>query len=106
MIVIKDTNRYESIVNEIEASKNNIEKIFEKVNANMKKIDDTDTWTGLAQKEYSSKYNELASNYEPIKRSLETYIKFMRQTETDYKEIEMQARRDIDTNRNNLDVNS
>ena len=106
MIVIKDTSRYESIVNEIEASKNNIASIFEKATENMKKIDDTDTWTGLAQKEFSNKYNQLASNYDAIKNGIDTYIRFMRQAEADYKEIELQTRSNVETNGNQFDVNS
>lgn len=106
MIRINDSAKFESIVNNIEVSSNNIEQLFQRVTENMKKIDDTDIWTGLAQKEFSIKYNDLASNYSAINSSLDTYISFMRQTLEDYKEFENQTYKDVDTNNVQLNVNS
>ena len=83
-----------------------IEEIFRNTTANMQTIDDTDIWTGLAQKEFSNQYRKLASNYGTIQSSMSTYINLMRQTITDYKELENQRRIDIENNSTDLDVNS
>ncbi|MBR4261288.1 MAG: hypothetical protein IKQ33_05000 [Clostridia bacterium] len=72
----------------------------------MEIINDTEILAGLAQKEFSRKYGQLGSNYEAIKRLLETYIKLMRQTVEDYKEADRQTSRYIKTNSVQIDVNS
>ena len=106
MIEIKDSQKFESIITNIEQSKQRIEEIFRNTTTNMQTIDDTDVWTGLAQKEFSNQYRKLASNYGAIQASMNTYINLMRQAITDYKELENQRRIDIENNGTDLDVNS
>ena len=106
MIEIKDSGKYESVITKIESSKVKIEDIFRNTTANMETINDTEIWTGLAQKEFSNQYKKLASNYGAIRESMETYIKLMRQTIEEYKAIENQRRIDVETNKTELDVNS
>ena len=106
MIKINDSGQYERIIGELEVRKQNIDAIFQEVTANMATIDDTDIWTGLAQKEFSNKYKELASNYEVIKNGLNTYTRFLRNIIEGYKEQERQAQKNIESNSVKLDVNS
>ncbi len=106
MIVINDSDKFEKIISNIEASKANIEEIFKETTGNMERINDTDSWKGLAQKRFSEKYNTLSNNYEPISNSLNIYINFMKQTIADYKEFEEQAMKDVEKNSTELNVNS
>ena len=106
MIRINDSSKIERIISELESREQRIEEIFQETNGNMERINDTDIWTGLAQKEFSRKYGELASNYDNIEKSIKTYIKLIRQAVEDYKEIEARTSRDIETNSVTLDVNS
>ena len=106
MIRIKDSGRCENIINNIEVSTQRIEEILRETSTLLKKVDDTDTWTGLAQKEFSNKNRELESNYSAINNSLRTYVGFARQVIEDYKEVEGQTNRNIETNSVQLDVNS
>ena len=72
----------------------------------MEIINDTEILAGLAQKEFSRKYGQLASNYEAIKESIKTYVKVIRQAVEDYKEMDLQRSKDVETNNVTLDVNS
>ena len=106
MIIINDSEKFESIINNIDNSSKKIEEIFNETSANMETVNDTDIWTGVAQKEFSNKYKELSNNYEAINNSLKIYINFLKQTIADYKELETQTNNDIETNNIQLDVNS
>ncbi len=66
MISISDSNSFENVISKMETSNNNIKEILEKVNVTTSKVDDTDIWTGLAQKEFTNKYNELKSDYDDV----------------------------------------
>ena len=106
MIRINSSENIERIIIEIEKREKRIEEIFNETNANMETINDTEIWTGLAQKEFSRKYGQLASNYEAIQESIKTYVKVIRQAVEDYKEMDLQRSKDVETNNVTLDVNS
>ena len=106
MIKINDSNKFENIINKIEQSTNRIAEIMEKENTNMEKINGTEIWSGVTQEECYNKYKQLSGNYDNINKSLKTYIGFMRQTVNDYRSIENKLDSDINTNSNDLDVNS
>ncbi len=57
MIKINSSENIERIIIEIEKREKRIEEIFNETNANMETINDTEIWTGLAQKEFSGKYS-------------------------------------------------
>ncbi len=106
MISISDSNSFENVISKMETSNNNIKEILEKVNVTTSKVDDTDIWTGLAQKEFTNKYNELKSNYDDVNNSLTENVKFLKEIIDKYKTAEDQANRNIDNNDIKLDVNS
>lgn len=106
MISISDSNSFENVISKMETSNNNIKEILEKVNVTTSKVDDTDIWTGLAQKEFTNKYNELKSNYDDVNNSLTENVKFLKEIIDKYKTAEDQANRSIDNNDIKLDVNS
>lgn len=106
MIRINDSEKFESIVSNIENSEKAIEDLFQETTTNVERVNDPEIWSGIAQKEFSNKYKLLSNNYDPIKESLKTYIKFLKQTIADYKEYEEQTRNDIEINNEQLDINS
>ncbi len=106
MIRINDSDKFESIVSNIENSKKEIERIFKETTNNIERTNNPEIWSGIAQEEFSNKYKLLSSNYEPINNSLDIYIRFMKQTIEDYKEFEEKTKSNIEKNNIELDVNS
>lgn len=104
-IVITDSNRYEEIINELEASSERIRNIIEKEKKNVERINETDTWSGTCAKSMYNKYKELNSNYSLIEYSLEIYNKFLRKTLEDYRRIEEELNKNMEEMASNLDVN-
>ncbi len=106
MIKITSSEQFESIIANMEQHYKNVEAILQREDKNMERINETETWAGDTQGVIYSKYQELHENYDPILTSLQTFIKFMRQTVTDYKELETKIGNDADMNSEELDVNS
>lgn len=104
-IIIKDTDKFETIIAELEKTIPAFESAFEIQNNNYNTIDGTESWTGETQRIVISKYNELKRNYEPIKESLINYIKYLKITVENYKKFEKTVDETIDDNDGNLDVN-
>ena len=97
---------FENIINDIEKRKENIRSIFERANINAKRVEGTDVWTSPAQREFSSKYEELSVNYDVIINALQNNISFLRNTLNSYKTLENTRNDDIQNNAVTLDVNS
>jgi uncharacterized protein YukE len=106
MIRINDSQKFESIILEMETSFNNISNIFEKVNNNINSIDSQDIWAGKAKDEFFIKYKQLSGNYETISNSLTKYENFMKTTLNNYINFENKTRNDLNNGASNLDVNS
>ena len=104
-IEITDSNRFEEIINELEATRKRMISIIEKEKHNVEKINETETWSGTSAKSMYNKYKELNSNYNLIAYSLEIYNRFLRKTLEDYRRIEMEIGKNIDNMATNLDVN-
>lgn len=104
-VIIKDTARFEAIINDLERTIPEFESAFEMQNKNYDTIDSTNSWTGDTQKIITNKYNDLKRNYEPIKESLTNYVKYLKVTVENYKRFEEMVDNSIDDNDSNLDVN-
>ena len=104
-VVITDTDRFESIVTELENTLPAIEDVFASQNNNYKIIDGTDVWKGSTQEVISNKYDDLSKNYEPICESLRNYIKFLKITVSNYKNYENTVDKTIENNETELNVN-
>lgn len=104
-IIITDTNRFESIVSELESSFPEFEELFRMQNDNYNTINGTDVWKSDTQEVVSSKYVELSKNYEPIKETLMNYIKYLKITVENYKNFESTVDSSIEQNLDNLNVN-
>ena len=104
MIVITDTNRFESIVSELERTLPDIEDVFKYQDKNFKMIDGTDSWKGSTQMVISDKYLELKKNYEPINESLRNYIKYLKITVENYKKYEHMVDKSVNENDDNLNI--
>ena len=104
-VVITDTNKFESIIKELENTLPTIEDVFASQNNNFRTIDGTDVWKGATQEVISGKYDDLSKNYEPICESLRNYIKFLKITVSNYKNYENTVDRSIEENETELNVN-
>ena len=104
-VVITDTNRFESIIGDLENTLPTIEDVFASQNNNYRTIDGTDVWKGETQEVISNKYDDLTKNYEPICDSLRNYIKFLKITVSNYKNYENTVNKTIENNETELNVN-
>lgn len=104
-IVITDTNKFESIISNLEGTLPVIEDVFRNQNNYYKSIDHTDAWSGETQGVISDKYNELSQNYDSINESLRNYIKYLKITVSNYKNFENLVDKSVNENENELNVN-
>lgn len=104
-VVITDSSKFEIIVQELEKSIPRIGDIFIKETNEFDKINDTDTWSGETQQVIYQKYQELTKNYEPIKESLENYVKFLKVSLENYKKFEDSLNNMMENNNESLNVN-
>ena len=104
-ITIKDSNKFESIINDLEQTLPSFEEIFKNQDKNFSMIDGTDIWKGETQRVITSKYNELRINYDSINDTLKNYIKYLKITIDNYKRFEGMVENSIDKNEENLNVN-
>lgn len=103
--VITDSNKFEEIINNLEASLPNIKSIFDSQSANYERINETDAWSGKTQQIIYQKYRDLTKNYEPILNSLNNYVKFLKITIENYKNYETSLNSSIEDNEENLKAN-
>ncbi len=106
MITITSSEDFENVIHEMERTYARVIDIFNKENANMEKVNNTDVWSGLTQGTVCTKYEQLSNNYQTISNSLSYYIKFLKQTISDYKQLEQKIDNDAQNNSERLDVNS
>ena len=104
-IVITDTDKFESIISNLEGTLPVIEEVFNNQNSYYKSIDHTDAWSGETQGVISDKYNELSENYDSINESLRNYIKYLKITVSNYKNFENLVDKSVNENENELNVN-
>ena len=104
-VYITDSDKFEEIISTLESSIPNIEDIFNNQNNNFNSIDGTDIWQGDTQRVISSKYDELSQNFTPIVDTLRDYIKYLKITINNYKNLENKIDKSIDENLENLNVN-
>jgi hypothetical protein len=104
-IVIKDTNKFENIINELENTLPSFEDVFKNQDKNFSMIDGTDIWKGDTQKVITSKYNDLRKNYDSIDETLRNYIKYLKITVDNYKRYEEMVDKSVSENEENLNVN-
>ena len=104
-VYISDTDKFESIISDLEKTIPVIEDTFIGENSNFDTKDGTDSWSGKTQEVISEKYELLKENYDPIILTLKNYIKFLKITVENYKKFENTVSDTIEKNEDNLDVN-
>lgn len=98
--------KYLETVRELREQHERLKSLFENQRRNAEKVNETDTWTGRAQRAMYEKYLELNGNYAPIEYSMGVFIDFLRKTADDYMLINQAIERNIDSFIESLDVNS
>lgn len=103
---IKNFSEFEEVVRELTLSYEKMKDIFANQKANAEKVNETDIWTGEAQRAMYEKYNTLNGNYSPIEYSLDVYIKFLNKAKEDYRLMNEAIAKNADEFAESLDVNS
>ena len=105
-IIISDTFEFQRLIDILNSSLDRINDLFEKEKLEMENINATDIWTGEVQKRTYDKYQQLSKSYDSVSESLGIYIKFLQNTVDQYINAEETIDRNIETNSDNIDVNS
>ncbi len=106
-IVIKDSAKFEEVINNIEKELPSIQNTFQSQRRNSEDMSGTDVWKGQAQEKLYEKYKQLEQNFTPIEKTISIYVRFLRKTLEDYKMLEQNLNARIDEySGNQLDVNS
>lgn len=105
-ITITDSDKFEEVITSLESSYNKLKDIKENEKVNKEVINETDVWTGNAQKSMYNKFDELINIYEQVNYSLDIYIKFLKKTLEDYKLLNEEISRNIEKVENELNINS
>ena len=105
-ITITDAQKFEEIINRMEATLQKLTDTFERDKVNTRRIDKTDVWTGKSQEALCEKHRELEKNYAPIERSIRIYIKFLKKVLADYIALDQRINSRAEQQSVELDVNS
>ena len=105
-IVITDSARFEELINKIEAQLPVIKDAFQSEKNNSTGMSGSETWKGQSQEALYGKYKQLEQNFTPIEESIEIYIKFLKKTLEDYKELESSIDAKAEEYSDQLNVNS
>ncbi len=104
-IIIKDSNKYLAIVQDIEKSIDRMSQTFSYSNKNMDYIDENNIWVGKTKDVVVDKYSNFKKNIPTVLESLNNYVRFLKDTLDKYEKLESSYRKDLDLNQDNLNVN-
>ncbi len=90
----------------IKKAKDNIVELFNLENTNMERINNTEIFYGETSQELNLKYQELRQNYDGIEESLQNMIDFLQGVAISHRNLESSIINNINSQKNNLDVNS
>ena len=99
------SEEFESIIESIETSSNNIEEVFKKIDKTMDKLHNNDVWQGMANESYYNRYKTLSILFPKVNMTLDNYIKFLKTTLDNYTRLENTINQSADNNSTSLDVN-
>lgn len=105
-MVITDTAQFEEVIKSLESSYSKIKDIFTEEKSNKELINETDTWSGNAQKAMYEKYTKLSDNFQDIETSIKLYIVFLKKVLEEYTTIDKEISKNLDILENELEVNS
>ena len=104
--IVLNSKGFEQEINNFESSKNKIKAIFERERRNMNVLNNGHSWVGKAGETMYRKQEMFQKNFEPVIEALETFIRYMKASLERQKQREEETIKDIETNDENLDVNS
>lgn len=105
-IIIRDSAKFEELINKIEAQLPVIQDAFRNEKNNSRGIAGSTTWKGMSQEALYGKYKQLEQNFTPVEESISIYIKFLKKTLEDYKALESSFDAKAEEFSNQLNVNS
>ena len=104
-VIIKDSKKFEKIINDLENTIPAIENSFSTQDRNFGMIDGTDNYRGSCQEVISRKYSDVKKNYDSIIETMKNYVKFLKITLNNYENYERNIDKTINDNLDNLNVN-
>ena len=105
-ITITNSEQFEEVIQTFESTLPKIHDIFANESRNIEEINGTSTWSGETQKVIYGKFKMLEKNFVPIEDSLNIYLKFLKKTLQDYKNIEAHIEQVAQDSDVQLNVNS
>ncbi len=106
IIEIKNPLELQEAINQMKESLSKLRDIFSKQKNNVERINETQVWSGDAAKIVYRKYLMLNNNYDPITYSIDLYIKYLEKVLEDYRRMDIEISKNIDSATDALDVNS
>ena len=98
---------FDSVVVDLNNSLNRLKNLFGEETKSLKMFLTNDSsWNGKAKSKANEKYEEISNMYPSITQSLDNFISFLVNTSEKYKQFEQSLNTDVETNKEDLDVNS
>ena len=104
-INISSFEGFETVINNLTKSLNTIKDALGYEDNSSKRFEDKEIWDGKAGESISRKIKEYKECFPTMVESLETYIKFLRETLDNYKRAEETLNKSIESNAEELNVN-
>ena len=104
--VYMDTDALDLINFSIEEKTRALDNIYKELDNKLAILDGQDqTWKGKAQEAFYEHYTGVSSHFPDIIDQLNSYVLFLAETIENYEKRDQAMDKDIDDNKNNLDVN-
>ena len=104
-INISSFESFETVISNLNKSLNTIKDALGYEDESSKRFEDKEIWDGKAGASISAKIKEYKECFPPMVESLETYIKFLRETLENYRRAEETINKAVENNAEELNVN-
>lgn len=96
----------QEVIETFEESRKNISIIFDAIRFNSNLMNDENNWQGPTHDVVVDKQKLFEQNFDPIIEALDVYINFLKTTALNYENQDMSVIKNVDSNSENMDVNS
>lgn len=102
--IIISEQSVKEVVNNINSSKEEIKKSFERIEKLVGNISEFEWWVGTSADAFVAKHKELSQNYPKIDAKLQSYIDFLNKVVADHQAQENALKSDIQNSNGILDM--
>lgn len=96
----------QEVIETFEESKKNIGIIFDAIRSNSNLMNNENNWQGPTRDVIVDKQKIFEQNFDPIIEALDVYINFLKTTASNYENQDLSVIKNMDSNFENLNVNS